>query len=92
MASEFILHSDHGALKYIQGQYKLNSWHANLVEFLQSFHFTIGHKLGKLNKGTNALSRRYLLLSQLDACVLGFEHLKLLYSRDEDFREIYDAC
>jgi len=28
MASEFILHSDHEALKYIQGQHKLNSCHA----------------------------------------------------------------
>jgi len=92
MASEFILHSDHEALKYIQGQHKLNSQHAKWVEFLQSFHFTIQHKSGKLNKGADALSRRCLLLFQLDACVLGFEHLKLLYSRDEDFWELYGAC
>ena len=32
-----------------------------------------------------SVSGRYLLLFQLDACVLGFEHLKLLYSGDEDF-------
>jgi len=34
VASEFILHSDHEALKYIQGQHKLNSRHAKCVEFL----------------------------------------------------------
>jgi len=48
-ASEFILHSDHEALKYIQGQHNLNSRHAKWVEFLQSFYFTIKHKFGKLN-------------------------------------------
>ena len=78
MASEFILHSDHEALKYIHGQHKLNSRHAKWVEFLQSFHFTMRHKSGKLNKGADALSRRYILLFQLDACVLSFGHLKLL--------------
>jgi len=34
IASEFILHSDHKALKYIQGQNRLNSRHARWVEFL----------------------------------------------------------
>ena len=92
MASEFILHSNHEALKYIQGQHKLNSRHAKWVEFLQSFHFTIKHKSGKLNQGADALSRRHLLLFQLDACVLGFEHLKALYGDDEDFGKLYEEC
>jgi len=35
IASAFILHYDHEALKYIQGQHKLNSAHAKLVEFLK---------------------------------------------------------
>jgi len=34
IAKEFILHSDHEALKYIQGQHKLNSRHAKWVEYL----------------------------------------------------------
>jgi len=92
MANEFTLHSDHEALKYIQGQHKLNARHAKWVEFLQSFHFTIKHKSGKLNQGADALSRRHLLLFQLDACVLGFEHLKALYDQDEDFGRIFEEC
>jgi len=92
VASKFTLHSDHEALKYIQGQHKLNSRHAKWVEFLQSFHFTIKHKSGKVNQGADALSRRYLLMFQLDALILGFEHLKSLYAEDEDLGNLYAAC
>jgi len=31
-------------------------------------------------------------LFQLDACVLGFKHLKALYAEDEDFGELYADC
>ena len=92
VANEFILHSDHEALKYIQGQHKLNARHAKWVEFLQSFHFTIKHKSGKMNQGADALSRRHLLLFQVEACVLGFEHLKSLYDNDEDFGDLFKDC
>ena len=57
IANEFILHSYHEALKYIQGRHKLNYRHAKWVEYLQSFHFTIKHKFDKLNQGADALSR-----------------------------------
>ena len=53
---------------------------------------TIKYKSGKLNQGADALSRRYLLLFQLDACILGFEHLKALYQEDEDFGVLYSEC
>ena len=86
---EFVLHSDHEALKYIQGKHKLNLRHAKWVEYLQSFHFVIRHKAGKLNNGADALSRRYLLLSVLGSKVLGFEIVKELYANGEDFKEIY---
>ncbi|KAI4380164.1 hypothetical protein MLD38_006385 [Melastoma candidum] len=34
---EFVLHTDHEALKYINGQHKLSRRHAKWVEFLQAF-------------------------------------------------------
>jgi hypothetical protein len=40
----------------------------------------------------DALSRRYVLLSTLDARFLGFEHIKELYKDDSDFANVYDAC
>jgi len=46
VGAEFILRSDHEALKFIQGQHKLNPCHATWVEYLQSFHFMIHHKAG----------------------------------------------
>ena len=92
IANELILHSDHEALKYIEGQHKLNSRHAKWVEYLQSFHFVIKHKSEKLNQGVDALSRRHLLLFQLGACMLGFELLKSVYKDDQDFKELYESC
>ncbi|KAJ0454022.1 putative nucleotidyltransferase, Ribonuclease H [Helianthus annuus] len=92
ISKEFILHSDHEALKYIQGQHKLQSRHAKWVEFLQAFTFTIKHKSGKLNKGADALSRRYTLLTSLRPKILGFDLLKNEYSSDPDFGELYTTC
>ena len=36
----------------------------------------------------DALSRRYALLSTLDAKLLGFEHIKELYANDQDFGNV----
>lgn len=43
---EFFLFSDHEALKHINGQHKLDSRHAQWVEFLQAHSFNIKHKSG----------------------------------------------
>ena len=40
----------------------------------------------------DALSRRYTLLSTLEAKVLGFEHVKDLYENDIDFVTLYGEC
>jgi len=46
----------------------------------------IHHKCVELSEGTDALSKRYLLLSTLGSKVLGFEIIKELYRTDEDFQ------
>ncbi|GJW48263.1 putative mitochondrial protein [Tanacetum coccineum] len=50
ISKEFILHSDHEALTYINGQHKLKPRHARWVEFLQAYTFHIKHKSGVTNK------------------------------------------
>jgi len=42
-----------------------------------------------MNKGADALSRRYLLLSVLESKVLGFEVIKGTYSNHDDLKELY---
>ncbi|KAL2223912.1 UNVERIFIED_CONTAM: Transposon Ty3-I Gag-Pol polyprotein [Sesamum indicum] len=82
---EFVIHSDHEALKYIKSQSKLSRRHAKWVEFIESFPYVIKHKKGKENIVADALSRRYVLLSIMDAKILGFELIKDLYANDVDF-------
>ena len=53
---EFILYSDHAALKYINSQDKLSFQHAEWVAYLQQFTFVVKHTSGSLNKVINALS------------------------------------
>ena len=49
----------------------------------------IHNKAIQMNKGADALSRRYLLLLVLESKVLGFEIIKGMYTEDEDFKELY---
>ncbi|XP_040966211.1 uncharacterized protein [Gossypium hirsutum] len=61
---EFVIHSDHEALKHLKGQTKLNKRHAKWVEYLESFPYVIKYKKGKENVVADALSRRYALYFQ----------------------------
>ncbi|KAL0411708.1 UNVERIFIED_CONTAM: Transposon Ty3-G Gag-Pol polyprotein [Sesamum latifolium] len=89
---EFVIHSDHKALKYIKSQSKLSRRHAKWVEFIESFPYVIKRKKDKENIVTDALSRRCALLSILDAKILGFEFIKDLYANDVDFDEVFGNC
>jgi len=60
------------------------------IEFIEIFSYVIKYKQGKENIVVDALSRRYVLLSTLNARLLGFEHIKELYM-DDDFGNICDA-
>ncbi|CAA7013689.1 unnamed protein product [Microthlaspi erraticum] len=77
---------------HFKGQQKLNKRHARWAEFIETFPYVIKYKKGKDNVVADALSRRYTLLSTLDAKLLGFEQIKELYASDADFSDIYQAC
>ena len=61
---EFILHTDHEALKYLNSQSNVNKRHAKWVSFLQQF-FLLKHQLGILNKVADGLSRRTNFLVEM---------------------------
>ncbi|KAL6347243.1 hypothetical protein AAG906_013679 [Vitis piasezkii] len=79
------------SLKHLKGQGKLNRRHAKWVEFIETFSYVIKYKQGKENIVADALSRRYALVSTLNAKLLGFEYVKELYANDNDFASVYGA-
>jgi len=89
---EFVIHSNHEALKYLKGQAKLNRRHAKWVEFIKTFPYIVKYKKGKDNVVADALSRKSVLLNQLEVKVLGLESLKGLYNNDPEFSEPYNHC
>jgi hypothetical protein len=89
---EFVIYSDHKSLKHIRSQEKLNHIHAKLVEFIESFPYVIKHKKWKENVIADALSRRYVLLTQLDYKIFGLETIKDQYVHDANFKDVLLHC
>jgi hypothetical protein len=89
---EFVIHTDHESLKHLKGQGKLNRRHATWMEFIRTFPYVIKYKQGNENIMADALSRRYTLVSTLNAKLLGFKYVKELYVNDDDFASVYGAC
>jgi hypothetical protein len=85
---EFVIHSDHESLKHLRSQINLNCRHAKYVKFIEYFPYVIKHKKGKYNVITDALSRHYTMLSQLDFKIFGLETIKQQYVFDADFKDV----
>jgi hypothetical protein len=60
-------------LKFLKGQAKLNRRHAKWVEFIKTFPYVVKYKKGKDNLVADALSRKHILLNQLELKVPGLE-------------------
>ncbi|PKA61678.1 putative mitochondrial protein [Apostasia shenzhenica] len=91
LPKEFILYSDHQALKYLSTQKKLSARHAKWVEFLQEYTFVLKHRSGVENKPADALSRMAVLLHMMSVQVTGFERLSSDYPNCPDFGEIFTS-
>ena len=59
------------------------------MEFIEIFPYVIKYKQGKENIVVDALSRRYALVSTLNAKLLGFEYVKELYVNNDDFVSVF---
>ena len=90
LSTEFVLFSDHQALRYLNSQKKLNAQHAKWVEFLNEYSSMINHRSGIENKVADALSRLTVTLHRMSAHVIGFDRLKNEYFACLDFGIIYN--
>ncbi|GKA40296.1 RNA-directed DNA polymerase [Tanacetum coccineum] len=92
LSNEFVLFSDHEALKFINRQHKLKPRHAKWVEFIQPFLFVIRYKVGSNNQVADVLSRCHSLITTIQIIVQGFNSFRGLYCDDLNFREIWSKC
>ena len=86
---EFILLTDHEALKYINGQHNLGRRHAKWVAYLQEFTFALRHLSGSLNRVADALSRWSSLLTTVSTRITAFEVFPDMYAADPSFGKIF---
>lgn len=89
---EFVLYTDHDALKHLSTQDKVSSRHASWIAYLKQFMFVIKHTSGISNRVADALSRRHSLLSTLHVSVPGFGLFADLYPSDPFFGPIWTAA
>ena len=65
-AKDFILYTDHQALKYLSTQKQIRSdMHARWSAYIEKFSYKLVHKSGQQNRVADALSRRVALIKIL---------------------------
>ena len=94
IAKEFVLYTDHQALKYLSSQRQLRSdMHAKWSTFIDKFSYKIVYKSRQHNRVVDALSRHVDLIKTLNVEIVGFGCLKELYVTEEDFKHVgNNAC
>jgi len=65
LPAEFVLYSDHQALRYINSQKRVGHQHIKWFEFIQEYTFVLKHRANVDNKVVDALSRRLCMLQAL---------------------------
>lgn len=89
---EFVVYTDNHALRFLNRQEKLNHGHMKWMEYLQDFTFPIKHKKGVDNKVVDALSRRNLVIQEIQLERMGIIAMKEMYQEDANFKEAYEFC
>lgn len=88
----FVLYTNHDALKHLNSQDKVSSRHAAWVAYLQQFTFVIKHTSGASNRVADALRRRQALLAILHVSVTGFSSFEDLYPSYAFFSRLFDEA
>ena len=88
---EFILYTDHDALKHLHSQNNVSAGHASWSAYLQQFTFVIKHKAGVTNRVADARSRQSMLLTTMRVEVPGFDSFRDLFDTDPYFSVIMAA-
>lgn len=86
---EFVLFTDHDALRHLDSQAKVSARHAALISYLRQFTFVIKHHSGKTNRVADALSRQNSLLTTMHSSLIGFASFTDMYPMDPFFALIY---
>ena len=76
LPNEFVVYTDNQTLSFLNRQEKLSHRHMKWMEYLQAYTFTIKHKRGISNKVADALSRRNLIVSQIQLESMELKHSK----------------
>lgn len=82
---EFVLYTDHEALKHLHWQDKGSSRHDLWVAYLKSFTIVMKHKLGATYRVVDVLSYRKILLTMTHIKVPGFDSFCEIFAYDPYF-------